>query len=113
MKIGSHFLRLKRSEAQTKSDLDNDKKSRPLNENGSLFLFCELLRGSFCRSFLRRLNEAGEGFRIVNREFGEHLTVDVHVVLLESIHELAVGDVVHAASRVDPANPELPIISLH
>lgn len=68
----------------------------------------ELLR----EGFLRGLNQTGEGLGIVDGDLGEHLAVDGDLGFLETAHELGVGDVVDAASGIDPLDPKFAVVAL-
>ena len=78
--------------------------------NAFALLFVLLFR--LLGSFLRGLNEGGEGLRVVDGELGEHLAVDRDAALLEAIHEFGIADVVETAGRVDAADPELTEVAL-
>ena len=43
----------------------------------------------------------------MNRHLGEHLAVDIDVLLLQSIHKGRIVGAVFAASRVNTGNPQL------
>ena len=66
----------------------------------------------FAEGAFRGGDQGSEGFRVVDRDFGEHLAVDGDVALLEAVHEDGVGDVVDSASGIDAADPEFAVVSL-
>lgn len=58
------------------------------------------------------LYQSGKAFSVVNSHLREHLSVDFDAGLLETVHELAVGDAVHSRCCVDSCDPESSEISL-
>lgn len=52
-------------------------------------------------------NDLIKGTRIVNRDFGEHLTIELNIGLLQSTDELAVADPMLSHSGADPGDPQL------
>src|SRR5690606_7727180 len=64
------------------------------------------------QALLRRLDEASERRRVVHRQIGENLAVDLDARRLEAAHELAVGGVVGSRGGVDPHDPEPTEVAL-
>src|SRR4051812_14595759 len=59
-----------------------------------------------------RLDQRGEGGRLVDRELGEHATVELDAGQLQALHEPVVGHVVLAGRSVDPGDPQLAEVAL-
>ena len=57
-------------------------------------------------------HELGEGRLLVQREIGEHLTVDFHVGLMQAIHEPAIGHAMIPCPSVNTLDPERPEMAL-
>jgi hypothetical protein len=66
----------------------------------------------FRESFFAGRDEPGECLGVVDGDLGEHLAVDLDIALLKPVHETGVGDIVDAASGIDPLNPKLTIVAL-
>src|SRR5688572_6942147 len=54
----------------------------------------------------RDLGDAGEGLRIAHGDVGQNLAIEGHACLLETAHELAVGQAVQAGGSVEPNDPQ-------
>src|SRR5215831_11316727 len=63
-------------------------------------------------SGLRLLRERTEGRRVVHRDVGEHLAVDLHAGLVQSVDDAAVGKAVDTRRRVDARDPERAELAL-
>ena len=50
--------------------------------------------------------------RIVDSQFGQHLSVDIDAGFLQAVDQSAVGDIVHSCSSVDSCDPQFSVVSL-
>ena len=57
-------------------------------------------------------NQGTKGFVVGNRQFRKHFAVQVYASRFQPAHELAVGDIVVAAGRVDTSNPQRAEVTL-
>ena len=64
------------------------------------------------QSLLRRLDQRREGRCVVDREVGEHTTVDSDTRKTEALDEAVVRDAVLACSSVDALDPETTEVAL-
>src|SRR5215472_8792906 len=63
-------------------------------------------------SGLRLLCQRTEGRRVVHRNVGEHLAVDLHAGLVQSVDDAAVGKAVDTRRRIDARDPERAELAL-
>ena len=61
---------------------------------------------------LHLVNQGLEVLRLMDGHLGEHLPVDLNVVLLETGHEAGVVGSVGPAGSIDPGDPELAELTL-
>src|SRR4051794_26563104 len=61
---------------------------------------------------LRDLDQRHEGRRVVDRQVGEDLAVDLDPGLTQTLDEAVVGDSLSAGSGVDALDPELAELAL-
>src|SRR5699024_781169 len=67
-----------------------------------------LLRNALLSSLCQR----SKSFLVIDSHLSQHLSVDVDVSNLKSVHELAVGKSVHSCSSVDTCDPQLTHLAL-
>jgi hypothetical protein len=60
----------------------------------------------------RQLGQFGECGRISNSHIRQYLTINYNAGLLKAMHELTIGQSIHARCRVDSRNPQPPKITL-
>ena len=62
--------------------------------------------------FLDHLHNSGESLGVVHGQVGQHLAVQLDVVLMEFAHKHRIGDTVDAATGIDTVNPQRAELSL-
>src|SRR5438128_9112356 len=56
----------------------------------------------------RQFGDPGKGVRVVDRNVGQSLAVELDLGALQAVNQLAVANSAHAACRVDANDPETP-----
>src|SRR5580704_1606783 len=65
-----------------------------------------------CDCCLRLLRKARKRARIVNRQIGKDLSIQLYASLLQSMDELAIAQAVQLGGRADAHDPERAVLAL-
>src|SRR5512133_2805073 len=83
-------------------------KADPLGPPGRFVLWVWLGR----RTLPGKLDESAEGIRVVDRQLGKHLAIDLDAGLAQAVHELRVAHPLAARGGVDADDPQPPEVAL-